>query len=139
MKKTLTHFADLPEDYDSLVRMLVPRPIHSADQAEQVWELISAMAGHELTADQEDYLLIQTEMYEAWQKANEPQPRRPSRLGDRLAYLFEQSQTSQTAVAELLGVSDSFISMVVKGKRGLTPEHIRKLSTHFRMDAAYFL
>ncbi|MFI5378982.1 MAG: type II toxin-antitoxin system HigA family antitoxin [Tepidisphaerales bacterium] len=133
-------FGRLPKSYKALVGMLVPRPIHSEDQAEQVWNIISVMAGRDdLTDDQEDYLLIQTEMYEAWQKENDPLPAESSPLTERLAYLLEQSQTSQGSWARLLGVSDSYVSMVMRGKRGLTPEHIRKLSDHFGISAGYFV
>ena len=133
-------FGGLPKSYKGLVAMLVPRPIHSEDQAEQVWEVISALAGRDdLTDDQDDYLLIMTEMYEAWHKVNDPMPAESSPLTERLGYLLEQSQTSQAAWAQLLGVSDSYISMVMRGKRGLTPEHIRKLSDHFAISAGYFV
>ena len=133
-------FGGLPKAYTDLVAMLVPRPIHSEDQAGQVWEVISTMAGRDdLTDDQEDYLLILTEMYEAWQKEDDPMPAESSPLTQRLAYLLEQSQTSQGAWARLLGVSDSYVSMVMRGKRGLTPAHIRKLSDHFRLSAGYFV
>lgn len=137
---TAKRSARLPTSYKGLVAMLVPRPIHSEDQAEQVWEVISMMAGRaDLTEDQEDYLLILTEMYEAWQKENDPMPPETSPLIQRLAYLLEQSQTSQGSWARLLGVSDSYVSMVMRGKRGLTPEHIRKLSDHFAISAGYFV
>ena len=52
---------------------------------------------------------------------------------------MEESQTSQAAMAKLLGVSESYISMVMKGRRGLTPDHIRKLASHFRLSAGYFV
>ncbi len=137
---TAMRFGRLPKSYRNLVGMLIPRPIHSEDQAEEVWEVISIMAGRgDLTEDQEDYLLILSEMYEAWQKENDPMPAETSPLTQRLAYLLEQSQTSQGSWARLLGVSDSYISMVVRGKRGLTPEHIRKLSDHFAISAGYFV
>lgn len=134
------HFGAIPKSYKDLVAMLVPRPIHSEDQAQQVWEVISVMAGRaDLTDDQEDYLLILTEMYEVWQKENDPLPSEHSPLTQRLAYLLEQSQTSQGSWARLLDVSDSYVSMVMRGKRGLTPEHIRKLSDHFALSAGYFV
>ena len=105
-----------------------------------MWEVISAMAGRvDLTEDQEDYLLIMTETYEAWRKENDPMPAESSPLTERLAFLLEQSQTSQGSWARLLGVSDSYVSMVMRGKRGLTPAHIRKLSDHFAISAGYFV
>jgi hypothetical protein len=48
-------FARLPKDYTGLCRMLTPRPIHDKVDFENVTEITDAMAGHKLTADQEDY------------------------------------------------------------------------------------
>ena len=49
-------FDDLPTSYEDLVRLHMPRPIHDEDELENATELIDLMAGHDLSADQEDYL-----------------------------------------------------------------------------------
>jgi antitoxin component HigA of HigAB toxin-antitoxin module len=42
-------------------------------------------------------------------------------------------------LAGILGCSQPLISLMLAGKRQLTTAHIRKLATHFRLDAGYFL
>lgn len=44
----------MPKDYAALVAMYPPRPLHA--EADEVEQIVNAMAGHDLTADQEDYL-----------------------------------------------------------------------------------
>ena len=48
-------FARLPKDDAGLCRILTPRPIHDEVEFQNVTEITDAMAGHKLTADQEDY------------------------------------------------------------------------------------
>jgi len=48
-------FERLPEDYAGLCRLHMPRPIPDRVELENVTEVADAMAGHVLTADQEDY------------------------------------------------------------------------------------
>ena len=55
MKTTKIEFARLPKDYAGLCRLLTPRTIHDKVDFANVTEITDAMAGHKLTADQEDY------------------------------------------------------------------------------------
>ena len=48
-------FTRLPKDYAALCRLLAPRPIHDKAGFQNVTEITDAMAGHDLTPDQEDY------------------------------------------------------------------------------------
>jgi HTH-type transcriptional regulator/antitoxin HigA len=50
-------FAGLPKGYAGLCQILTPRPIHDKVEFRNVLEITDAMAGHNLTPDQEDYLL----------------------------------------------------------------------------------
>jgi hypothetical protein len=47
-------FRQMPKLYAGLVRMLPPRPLHDKADLESATEILDAMAGHELTPDQED-------------------------------------------------------------------------------------
>ena len=55
MKTTKIEFARLHKDYAGLCRMLTPRTIHDKVDFVNVTEITDALAGHKLTADQEDY------------------------------------------------------------------------------------
>ena len=48
-------FARLPKNYAELCRILTPRPLHDDVEFQNVTEITDAMAGHNLTPDQEDY------------------------------------------------------------------------------------
>ena len=56
MKTTCPKFAEMPTDYAELVAMYSPRPLHGEAEEQKVEEIVNAMAGHDLTPDQEDYL-----------------------------------------------------------------------------------
>src|SRR5208337_2005889 len=70
MKTTHTkiEFTRLPKDYTGLCRMLTPRPIHDKVDFENVTEITNAMAGHKLTADQEDYFDLLCRLIEDYDK-----------------------------------------------------------------------
>ena len=80
MKTTQTkiEFARLPKDYTGLCRMLTPRPIHDKVDFENVTEITDAMAGHKLTADQEDYFDLLCRLIEDYDKEHGTcRPKRP--------------------------------------------------------------
>ncbi|MFM2295530.1 MAG: hypothetical protein RLZZ350_1943, partial [Verrucomicrobiota bacterium] len=70
MKTTQTkiEFARLPKDDTGLCRTLTPRPIHDKVDYENVTEITDAMAGHKLTADQEDYFDLLCRLIEDYDK-----------------------------------------------------------------------
>ena len=70
MKTTPTklEFARLPKDYAGLCRLLTPRRIHDQVDFENVTEITDAMAGHKLTADQEDYFDLLCRLIEDYEK-----------------------------------------------------------------------
>ena len=57
-----TVFAEIPLDYAALVGMFPPRPIHDLVDYANTLEVVMAMAGHELTRDQDNFLAILSEM-----------------------------------------------------------------------------
>jgi antitoxin component HigA of HigAB toxin-antitoxin module len=57
----------------------------------------------------------------------------------KLQFLVTESHTTQTQFAEIVGIKQSAASLILNGKRALTSEAIRKLATHFKLDASYFL
>lgn len=52
---TQLRFEAMPKGYTGLCQILMPRPIHDKVDYENVTEITDAMAGHKLTADQDDY------------------------------------------------------------------------------------
>lgn len=132
-------FEELPTDYAGLVRLLPPRPIHDRHELRNVEEIVFAMAGHKLTPDQEDYLQLMSDLllkYEQEREHETPECRSPAQ---RLQYLLEQSETTSRQLGELLEVSESSASMILKGRRELSTADIRRLARHFSIDPGYLL
>lgn len=64
---TRTKFARLPRDYHGLVTMFMPRALHDEIDYENTVEVIDALAGHELSDDQELYLDTLSTLVEAYE------------------------------------------------------------------------
>jgi HTH-type transcriptional regulator/antitoxin HigA len=139
MRKTShkVKFADMPQDYGTLVRMFPPRPIHDRVDYANTLEIVMAMAGHKLTRDQDDYLTILSEMILHYNREHDA-PRGRGTLHERLQYLMKEAGLSASDLGRLLG-NRGMGSLFLTGKRGLSKANIRKLAEHFKVRADYFL
>lgn len=57
-RKTAILFTELPTAYHDLVAYFPPRPIHDARAEADTENVVLAMVGHDLNADEQDYLDI---------------------------------------------------------------------------------
>jgi antitoxin component HigA of HigAB toxin-antitoxin module len=132
-------FAKLPKDYAGLCRLLTPRPIRDKVDFENVTEITDALAGHKLTADQEDYFDLLCRLIEDYEKER-------AQLGtskvtglEALQHLLEAHDWSAADLARLLGVHRTLGAMILRGERQLTLAHVRTLAKHFSVSADLFL
>lgn len=130
--------AKLPRRYADLVAMHLPRPIHDRVAYGNTVEVIDALAGHKLNADQEDYLELLSHLVEVYEDANVPALATGSAL-DRLKYLLTENDLTGEDLAALLDVDRSTAYKLLKGGRNLTAEHIRILARRFKVSADLFL
>ena len=139
MKMTLAkvEFARLPKDYAGLCRMLMPRPIHDKAEFQNVTEITDAMAGHNLTADQEDYFDLLCRLIEDYEKEHVEAPKVTAL--EMLQHLMDARGMRAADLARLLGVHRTLGAMILRGERKLTLKHVRTLSRHFRVSADLFL
>ena len=139
MKTThrMMDFRRMPKDYAGLVRMLPPRPIHDKVDLANATEILDAMAGHDLTADQEDYLDVLSDLVHKYEAAQEAALRAESTPVERLRFVVEQAGMSASDLGRLLG-NRGLGSLVLRGQRQLSKTHIRILADHFRLDPGYF-
>src|SRR5215204_3118398 len=126
MKTTGVKFLDIPSDYPSLMAFYPPRPLHDEVDERNIEEIILAMAGHDLTRDQEDYLNLISDLLLKFQAEQASRGRRPP-VRRRLKYLMEQSEMTRNELAAILQCSQPLISLILSGKRNLSKENIRKL------------
>lgn len=137
--KTATRldFAALPKDYAGLCRMLTPRPIHDKVDFENVTEITDAMAGHKLTADQEDYFDLLCRLIEDYDKEHVNAPKATAL--DALQHLLDANDMSAADLARLLDVHRTLGGMILRGERQLTLAHVRTLAKRFNVSADLFL
>ena len=117
--------------------MLTQRPIHDRRDFEHVTEITHAMAGHKLTADQEDYFDLLCRLIEDYEKERLNAPK-VSAL-DALQHLLDAHDLSAADLARLLGVHRTLGAMILRGERQLTLAHVRTLAKHFSVSADLFL
>jgi HTH-type transcriptional regulator / antitoxin HigA len=133
-----TTASDLPKTFPALVAWHAPRPIHDAIAHANTVEVIDAMAGFELNEDQADYLETQSRLVEAYEAETLLKPRRKSGIS-ALEFLLSENDLTGDALAGILGVDRSIAYRILKGRRNLTADHIKKLSTRFKVSADLFL
>ena len=128
----------IPDTYEKLCLAHLPRPIHDDVGWENTMEIVDALTGLPLNADQEDYLHILSEQIEEYEKDSvEPAPKFSAL--EMLRTACEETDTNQTALAKVLGVSEGLVSLIFKGQRPITLEHAKKLGHHFNVGPELFL
>ena len=137
MKTKLT-CKSLPKTYNGLLSLHMLRPIRDRIEYHNALEILDAMAGFELTADQEDYFEALALFVEAYEK--EHLPALPKVKGLKLlAHLLAEHQMSAADLAKLLDADRSLGVRLLNGERNLTVEHITKLAGHFHVPAGLFM
>lgn len=143
MKKTIhtTSFSSMPTDYLGLCHLYLPRPIRDRIDYENITEITDAMAGHELTKDQEDYfdlLCRLIEDYEREQIENNSSKTTATSI-EVLKHLLDEQNKNAAFLSELLGVHRTLGGMILRGERNLTINHVRTLSRYFKVSTDLFV
>jgi HTH-type transcriptional regulator/antitoxin HigA len=132
-------YEDIPKTYSQLLAMHSLRPIHNDTELEHATAIIDMLAGHDLNADQADYLDVLSTLVEAYDNAHDSLDD-PTLCGlDVLRSLLAEHGMSAADLARLLGVHRSMGSKLLKGERALTARHLQMLGERFKVSAALFL
>ena len=137
--KTKSELARLPTEYAGLCRLLTPRPIHDQVDFENLTEITDAMAGHKLTADQEDYFDLLCRLIEDYEKEHVQLDTSKVTGLEALQHLLDAHDMSAADLARLLDVHRTLGGMILRGERQLTLAHVRTLAKHFSVSADLFL
>jgi HTH-type transcriptional regulator/antitoxin HigA len=135
---TRLRFEAMPKDYDGLCKLHIPRPIRDKVDFENVVEITDAMAGHKLTADQDDYFDLLSRLIEDYEQEHGLSVPKVSGV-DALRHLLDEHDMNATDLARLLDVHRTLGAMILRGERQLTLSHVQKLSNHFGVSADLFL
>jgi HTH-type transcriptional regulator/antitoxin HigA len=123
----------LPINYTELFKMHMLRPIHDKVALENALEVLDAMAGHKLNAEQQDYFEALSSLVEVYERQHVPQPK-VSGLS-LLRHLIEANNLSAADLSRMLGRDHSLGVRILNGERRLTLEHIKKLAKRFGLPA----
>jgi HTH-type transcriptional regulator/antitoxin HigA len=130
-------FSAFPRDYAGLIRHFPLRPIHDRIDAANATEIIDAMAGHRLTGDQEDYLDVLSTLVAEFEDGDDPVDLSASKPLANLR-LMDDHALNASDLGRILG-NRAVGSKILRGERGLSLMHIRKLMKYFAVDASAFL
>lgn len=138
----MTHTDTVVEAWTQVDRVAhdLLRPISTEAHHARALEVIEALMArigdrdeHPLTTLLE-LLAERVQAYEEAHHALPPAP--PHRL---LAFLIEQNNLKQSAVAEATGINQSNLSKLLRGEREFNTGHIKALSEFFHVSPAVFI
>jgi HTH-type transcriptional regulator/antitoxin HigA len=136
--KAKSKFEKLPRDYQGLVLMFMPRSIHDQIDYDNTVEVIDALAGHELSADQELYLDTLSTLVESYEE--EHHAIRMARLSplEALKYLMEENQMSAGDLGKILG-ERTLGSKILRGERKIGITYAKALAKRFSVEVGLFI
>jgi HTH-type transcriptional regulator/antitoxin HigA len=132
-------FAEVPKTYEGLCRFHLPRPIHDKIELENATEIVDFMAGHKLNADQEDYLDLLSDLVAEYEEEHTPLKARIMSGVAIMAYLLQENGLNASDLSRILGVDRTLGAKILRGERGLTIEHMKKLARRFAIDPGVFV
>jgi len=124
-------------DYVALLAKCPPRIIRTAEENERFTEFIYEldMRPHKRTRAERELSALLTMLIEEFEEKHYKLPRATPL--DALRFLMEQHDLKQKDLLDVFG-SPSIISEVLRGKRELNKEHIRRLSERFQVSPELF-
>jgi HTH-type transcriptional regulator / antitoxin HigA len=127
----------VPDAYTTLVSQFRLVPIKDDDHLAAAHEIIDRLMQEDLDSSGEDYLNVLVGLVAAYEDRHFP-------IGDAsdvdvLRELMRLNDLGQTGLGKKVGISQSTISAVLKGKRKLTKKEVIKLAEFFNIAPAAFL
>jgi HTH-type transcriptional regulator/antitoxin HigA len=129
---------DAPETYEELAGILMPRKIHDKIGQRNATEMVDWLAVRAQTPDQVEYLDFVSDLLDEYERqflkvddASDPL--------ELLQYLVEENGISARELGGILDVDHSTAARILKGERGITVEHAKKLGARFKVDPKIFV
>jgi HTH-type transcriptional regulator/antitoxin HigA len=139
---TKTKKRRVADSYLKLIHEFPLRPLRNDgdyESATAVAEKLYLRSEDDLDAGERDYLDALDEFIAAYDRQHFSLGKDDRTPLQRLKYILAESATSPSALREILGCSQSLVSMILSGNRELSKDNIRSLSAHFKVDAGLFL
>ena len=129
-----------PTTFDALIGELMPTAIHDKAAYAGAMEMVRRLAVvPELNEDQTRYLDTLCVLVAAYEKNHRTVGKAKLKPLEVLQEFVAEHRMKVRELGALLGVSESAASMIRKGDRGLTLDHVRKLAERFQVSTALFV
>jgi HTH-type transcriptional regulator/antitoxin HigA len=129
-----------PTTFDALIGELMPTAIHDKAAYENAMEMIRRLAVVPVhNEDQTRYLDTLCVLVAAYEKSRGAVGKAKLKPLEVLREFVAEHQMKVRELGALLGVSESAASMILKGDRALTLDHVRKLAERFKVSTALFV
>jgi len=138
-KQTWKTFAEVPRTYEALCQGHLPRPIHDKIDLENATEIVDFLAGHQLNADQEDYLDLLSDLVEEYEAKHAPFKARGLSGIAILSYLLQENGLNASDLSRILGADRTLGAKILRGERALTVDHMKKLGRRFAVAPGIFV
>jgi antitoxin component HigA of HigAB toxin-antitoxin module len=128
------------DSYLALVQAQPLRAIRTRKDYDAAARMIDRLAVRdELDEGEQQYLDALEVLIEAYEDDVIPVNRDRRTPLERLKSAMRTSQTTPAQLRSILGASQSMVSMILSGQRGLSKKAITRLAEHLRVDPGYFL
>jgi HTH-type transcriptional regulator/antitoxin HigA len=128
---------DLPQSYEDLCNIHLPRTIHDSVEYDNTVEVVNRLAVlKRRSPGQEDYLETLSQLIEAYDHANFQI--KASTPREALRYLMESHSLSASALGRILG-NRSLGSAILRGERQISKANAIKLAEHFKVSVELFI
>jgi len=125
--------------YRKLIREFPLRALHTKKEADAATAILDKRFRQEFDdPGEEAYIVVLANLLADYEERYDPTPDTATGL-DVLRMFVEEHKLKQAELAELLGVGQSAVSMILNGERPITAEHARRLGKRFKLDPGAFL
>jgi len=131
-------FQKMPQDYQGLMLLFMPRAIHDQIDYENTVEVIDALAGHELSDDQELYLDTLSTLLEAYENEHHAIQTRGLSPLEALKFLMQEHGMIAADLGKLLG-ERTLGSKILRGERKIGLKYAKTLAKKFAVDVSLFI
>jgi len=129
-----------PTTFDALIGEWMPTAIHDKTAYRNALEMVRRLAVvPALNADQTRYLDTICVLAAAYEKEHRTIGKSKLEPLEVLREFVAEHRMKVRELGALLGVSESAASMILKGDRALTLDHVRKLAERFKVSTALFV
>ena len=130
----------VPTRFDALIGELMPTAIHDRVAYGNAVEMVRRLAVvPRLNTDQTRYLDTLCVLVAAYEKQYRTVGKAKLKPLEVLKEFVAEHRMKVRELGTLLGVSESAASMILKGDRALTLDHVRKLAERFKVSTALFV